>query len=56
MAGLSTIDRKGDEPALLALAKQEGWPLRLHDAPSLASVNVPTPSSVVAAEMGKNGS
>jgi len=52
VAGLSTIDRKGDEPALLALAKQEGWPLRLHDAASLASVNVPTPSSVVAAEMG----
>ena len=52
VAGLSTIDRKGDEPALLALAKQENWPLRLHQADALSRIDVPTPSSVVEAEMG----
>ena len=52
VAGLSTIDRKGDETALLQLAKQRNWPLRLHTATELASIDVPTPSPVVQAEMG----
>jgi cobalt-precorrin 5A hydrolase / precorrin-3B C17-methyltransferase len=52
VAGLASIDRKGDEPALLALAEQRGWPLRLHDAATLAGVTVPHPSEVVAREMG----
>ena len=52
VAGLASIDRKGDEPALLALAEQHGWPLRLYDAPTLASVAVPHPSEAVAREMG----
>ena len=52
VAGLSTIDRKGDETALLQLAKQREWPLRLHTAAELASITVPTPSPVVQAEMG----
>jgi len=52
VAGLSSIDRKGDEPALIALAQQRGWPLRLHRAEALAAVAVPTPSNVVKAEMG----
>ncbi len=52
VAGLASIDRKGDEPALLALAEQRGWPLRLYDAPTLAEVAVPHPSEPVAREMG----
>jgi len=52
VAGLASIDRKGDEPALLALAQQRGWPLRLFDAPTLAAVTVPHPSDAVAREMG----
>ncbi len=52
VAGLASIDRKGDEPALLALAEQRGWPLRLYDAPTLAGVAVPHPSEAVAREMG----
>lgn len=52
VAGLASIDRKGDEPALLALAEQRGWPLRLYDAATLAAVAVPHPSEAVAREMG----
>ncbi len=52
VAGLASIDRKGDEPALLALAEQRGWALRLYDAPTLAGVTVPHPSEAVAREMG----
>lgn len=52
VAGLSTIDRKGDEAALLKLAEQHDWPMRLHSSEALASITVPTPSAVVAAEMG----
>jgi len=52
VAGLASIDRKGDEPALLQLAAQRGWPLRLFSATELAAVAVPNPSSLVAQEMG----
>ena len=52
VAGLATVDRKGDEPALLALAQRRGWPLKLFPASELAGVPVPTPSAVVAQEMG----
>ncbi len=52
VAGLSSIDRKGDEAALLQLAARHGWPLRLFDAATLATVAVPHPSAVVAQEMG----
>lgn len=52
VAGLSSIDRKADEPALLELARRRHWPLRWFSAAHLAAVAVPTPSAVVAAEMG----
>jgi len=52
VAGLASIDRKGDEPALLALAEQRGWPLRLFSAEALAAVTVPNPSAQVELEMG----
>ena len=52
VAGLASIDRKGDEPALLQLAQRRGWPLRLFTADQLAPIPVPHPSEVVAREMG----
>lgn len=52
VAGLASIDRKGDEPALLELAAGRGWPLRLFSASDLAAVEVPNPSELVAREMG----
>jgi cobalt-precorrin 5A hydrolase/precorrin-3B C17-methyltransferase len=52
VAGLASIDRKGDEPALLALAERRGWPVRLHSADALAAVTVPNPSGAVATAMG----
>ena len=52
VAGLASIDRKADEPALLALIQQQQWCFRTYDATALAAVAVPTPSEVVRAEMG----
>ena len=52
VAGISSIEAKGDEPALLQFCEQRGWPLRLFGAAALAEVAVPTPSEVVKAEMG----
>ena len=52
VAGLASIDRKGDEPALLELARQHDWPLRLFPVDTLAAVAVPHPSEAVAREMG----
>jgi cobalt-precorrin 5A hydrolase/precorrin-3B C17-methyltransferase len=52
IAGIATADRKADEPALLALAQQHGWPLRCFRAEELSTVPVPNPSTVVAAELG----
>jgi cobalt-precorrin 5A hydrolase / precorrin-3B C17-methyltransferase len=52
VAGLASIDRKGDEAALLALSQRHGWPLRLFDADTLAAVSVPNPSEAVAETMG----
>ncbi|MFL0774423.1 MAG: cobalamin biosynthesis protein, partial [Prochlorococcus sp.] len=52
VAGLASIEQKSDEPALIALAQKRGWPLRFFKAEALNSVSVPTPSSVVAKEMG----
>ncbi|WP_235299981.1 cobalamin biosynthesis protein [Synechococcus sp. GFB01] len=52
VAGLASIDRKGDEPALLELAAKRQWPLQLFAAPQLSAVAVPNPSEAVAREMG----
>jgi cobalt-precorrin 5A hydrolase/precorrin-3B C17-methyltransferase len=52
VAGITSIDRKGDERALQALAQLHHWPFRLHTASALSEVPVPNPSKVVAAEMG----
>ena len=52
VAGLASHALKGDEEALLALAAERQWPLKLFTAPELAQQPVPNPSAVVAAEVG----
>ncbi len=48
VAEVATIDRRAAEPAILGLAK----PVRTYEAGELASVDVPTPSAVVAGAVG----
>lgn len=52
VAGLATVDRKADEPALRSLVERHGWRLVCFAAPALAEVPVPHPSKVVEQEMG----
>lgn len=49
---LATVDRRADEPGMVAAARHHGWPLVTHPAPTLRDVTVPTPSAVVAAHVG----
>jgi cobalamin biosynthesis protein CbiG len=49
---LATIDRRADEPGMVAAARHHGWPLVTHAAPALREVAVPTPSAVVATHVG----
>lgn len=49
---LATVDRRADEPGMVAAARHHGWPLVTHPAPALRDVTVPTPSAVVAAHVG----
>ncbi len=52
IAGLASIDIKSDEPALISLAKSQGFPIRFFSANDLSNVVVPNPSSSVQAEVG----
>ncbi|NER94677.1 MAG: precorrin-3B C(17)-methyltransferase [Symploca sp. SIO1B1] len=52
IAGIATIDLKADEVGLLELCEQRNFPLRTFPAEILNSVHVPTPSKIVAAEVG----
>ena len=52
VAGIASIDRKADEPALLDLAHRRQWPVRWFSAAQLTPVAVPNPSAAVAEEMG----
>ena len=49
---LATVDRRADEPGMVAAARHHGWPLVTHPAPALRDVAVPTPSAVVASHLG----
>ena len=57
LAALATLDLKADEPAVLALARDLGVPLRLFDAAELEALTprLETPSEVVFAEVGCHG-
>lgn len=52
VVALATVDLKGDELAMLALAEQRGWRLDLHPAQDLSRVPVPSPSPTVARHVG----
>jgi cobalt-precorrin 5A hydrolase/cobalt-precorrin 5A hydrolase/precorrin-3B C17-methyltransferase len=52
VVAVATIDRRAQEPCVLALAGERGVPVRAHPAAALAAVPVPTPSPVVARHVG----
>ncbi len=49
---LATIDRKADEPAILALAAARGWPLVIYPGVLLARVASRNPSPLVMHHLG----
>ncbi|WP_084383177.1 5,6-dimethylbenzimidazole synthase [Hydrogenophaga flava] len=52
VSGVGSITLKADEPALLALAAQAGWPLHFYPGAQLAEVAVPNPSETVRRHTG----
>ncbi len=53
---LVTIDKKCDEPAILALAERHGWPLEVHSAEELDAVQgIENPSETVRRHVGTRG-
>ncbi len=52
VAGVASLDRKGDEPGLLGLCQQRQWPLRVFPAARLAAIAVPNGSPIVARQVG----
>jgi cobalt-precorrin 5A hydrolase len=54
--GIATIDKKGDEPALLALSERRRWPLRTYSAEELDPVpGIENPSETVQRHVGTRG-
>ncbi len=52
IAGIATIDIKATEAGLVELCSDRNWPLQTFKAEILRSIAVPTPSTVVEAEVG----
>ena len=53
---LASIDKKGDEPALLSLAERHAWPLQLWTAEQLDAVpGIERPSEMVKRHVGTRG-
>ncbi|MBW4553524.1 MAG: cobalamin biosynthesis protein [Aphanocapsa sp. GSE-SYN-MK-11-07L] len=52
IAGVGTIDRKVNEPGLLALCRDRGWQLQFYPAEQLNQVLIPNPSSGVSQRLG----
>jgi cobalamin biosynthesis protein CbiG len=52
LVALATVDRRAEEPCMVATAAALGVPLLTHPAAALAAVDVPTPSAVVAKHVG----
>ncbi|HEY9852415.1 MAG TPA: precorrin-3B C(17)-methyltransferase [Leptolyngbyaceae cyanobacterium] len=52
IAGVATIDIKADEVGLVELCKEKNWLFKTFPADLLRTVNVPTPSAIVEAEVG----
>lgn len=49
---VATIDLKGDEPGILQVMTEQGWPLHLFDAATLDTIPVPHPSETVRRHTG----
>ncbi|MCK5663901.1 MAG: cobalamin biosynthesis protein, partial [Thiotrichaceae bacterium] len=49
---LASIDKKSDEPGLLALAEKFHWTIKFYTAHELSQVEVPNPSEVVRKYVG----
>jgi cobalamin biosynthesis protein CbiG len=47
IVGVGTIDRKANEPGLLALCRDRGWQLRFYAAECLNQVEIPHPSTLI---------
>jgi cobalamin biosynthesis protein CbiG len=52
VTALATVDRRADEPCVLAAAATHDVPLRTYSAERLARIRVPNPSATVAAHVG----
>jgi len=52
IAGIATIDIKADEVGLIEVCQARNWPLKTFTAEVLGKINVPNPSTIVAAEVG----
>ncbi|MBE9226900.1 precorrin-3B C(17)-methyltransferase [Phormidium sp. LEGE 05292] len=52
IAGIATIDIKADEVGLIEVCQEKNWPLKTFSAEILGKINVPNPSTIVAAEVG----
>jgi cobalt-precorrin 5A hydrolase/precorrin-3B C17-methyltransferase len=52
IAGIATIDIKADEVGLLQVCRNRNLPLKTFASDILRSINVPNPSTIVAAEVG----
>ena len=52
IAGIASIDIKADEAGILAICQERNWCFKTYTATALNQVEVPTPSAVVAQEVG----
>ncbi len=52
IAGIATLDSKGNEPGLVELCEAKNWPLRTFSSELLRSVQVPNPSARVGTAVG----
>jgi cobalamin biosynthesis protein CbiG len=52
VVAVATVDRRAEEPCVVALAVALGVPLRTYPAAALAAVAVPTPSAAVVRHVG----
>jgi len=52
LVALATVDRRKDEPCMLAAAEHFQVPLRTYAPAALAAVEVPTPSEIVERHVG----
>ncbi|MGH3901006.1 MAG: cobalamin biosynthesis protein [Pseudonocardiaceae bacterium] len=52
ITAFGTVDRRGDEPGLLAVVREHGAPLHCYPAAELDTVDVPHPSETVRGHVG----